>query len=95
MRRARRWRASGCSGSGWTLTIRVGALPQFALDVPDELRLTSAPYFGGAWPGAAAPGQRYASADYAACLMACARSSTRSAVACAAPASALQCWRTW
>ena len=48
--------------------VRVGALPQLALEAPVDLCLTNVPYFGCDWPGAATPGQLYASADYAAYL---------------------------
>ncbi|MDL5367149.1 DNA methyltransferase [Xanthomonas sp. NCPPB 2654] len=48
--------------------VRVGALPQLALEAPVDLCLTNVPYFGCDWPGAATPGQLYASTDYAAYL---------------------------
>ncbi|NIJ73547.1 hypothetical protein FHR66_002780 [Xanthomonas sp. F4] len=47
-----------------------GGLPLCVPDAPVDLCLTNVPYFGCAWPAAAAaaPGQLYASADYAAYL---------------------------
>lgn len=53
---------------GLAAQVRVGALPQLALEAPVDLCLTNVPYFGCAWPGAATPGQLYASTDYAAYL---------------------------
>jgi hypothetical protein len=53
---------------GLRAEVRAGALPQLALEEPIDLCLTNVPYFGCDWPGATAPGQLYASPDYAAYL---------------------------
>lgn len=53
---------------GLRAQVRVGALPQLALEAPVDLCLTNVPYFGCDWAGATPPGQLYASADYAAYL---------------------------